>query len=59
MNKIMFNIAKKVSYELDGCALRLVKNGATYNEHKRLFHFLDELSGKIYNFGYNNFVLGR
>jgi len=59
MNKVLFKITSKISYELDGYALRLVKNGATYNEHKRLFHILDEVSGKIYNFGYNSFVLGR
>jgi len=59
MNKIMFNITKKISYKLDGYALRLVKNGATYNKHKRLFHVLDDLSRGIYNFGYNTFVIGR
>lgn len=59
MNKILFIITKKISYELDGYALRLVGNGKKYNEHKRLFHILDDLSGNIYNFGYNTFVIGR
>lgn len=57
MKKVLFNITKKISYELDGYALRLVENGKKYYEHKRLFHILDDLSREIYNFGYNKFVL--
>ncbi len=59
MRNIMFNITKKISYSLNDLALNIVEDGRKYNEHKMLFHILDDLSSTVYNFGYNTFVLGR
>ena len=59
MNKILFKITENISIKLNDIALNLVEDGKKYNQHKVLFHILDDLSGNIYNFGYNNFVLGR
>jgi len=57
MNKVLFKITENISSKLNDLALNLVEDGKKYNQHKTLFHILDDLSGKIYNFGYNNFVL--
>ncbi len=57
MNKLIFKLAEKLSYELDKMAMYIVKDGAEYENHKTIFNALDKASTWIYNAGYNKCVL--
>jgi hypothetical protein len=59
MNKLMFKVAEKISYELDKMAMYIVKDGLEYESHKTLFNVLDKMSTSIYNTGYNKCVIGQ
>ena len=58
MNKLIFKVAEKISYKLDELCMYIIDNGRKYESHKRLFKVLDNMSTRIYSFGYNTFVLG-
>jgi hypothetical protein len=58
MNKIIFKLAEKLSYELDKLAMYIVKDGAEYESHKTMFSVLDKASTWIYTTGYNKCVIG-
>ena len=58
MNKLIFKVAEKISYKLDELCMYIVNDGRKYESHKTLFKVLDNMSTKIYSFGYNTFVLG-
>ena len=57
MNKLIFKLAEKLSYELDKLAMYIVKDGAEYESHKTLFKVLDKASTWTYTTGYNKCVL--
>ena len=57
MNKIMFSITEGISYKLDELCLYIAGEGKRYNEHKTLYHIVDNLATKISTIGYNKFFL--
>jgi len=59
MNKLLFGITTAVSYKLNDLSFSIVSDGKHYEEHKTLFHIIDNLSTYIYNKGYNTFVIGQ
>jgi len=58
MKKILFKITEFISYQLDKLCLYIADEGRRYNEHKTLYHMIDNMATKISTTGYNKFVLG-
>jgi len=58
MNKILFKFTEVISCQLDKLCLYIADEGRRYNEHKTLYHMVDNIATKISTAGYNKFVLG-
>lgn len=56
MNKILFQITSKINIWLDALCMWIVDDGKRYNEYHTIFHIIDNLATKIYNFGYNRYI---
>jgi hypothetical protein len=57
MRKVLFEITSKISCWLDKFCMWIVADGRKYNQHPVMFHVVDNLATKVYNFGYNNFSI--